>query len=167
MCHVTSLSTMSPSLPRAHTCTICQRCYAKAEHLLRHERTHTKEKPFTCPICRRSFARQDSLARHRKVHSTQDSYDNEIPLQSPEGEIEEVASLDATPSMIMSNSLQTTSSEHVNNSLSTFMPDIDPSIDPLLINDFATFDHQLEWPESEHLLQSILSSDLTLSLIHI
>lgn len=152
---------MSVPLPRSHTCAICQRCYAKAEHLLRHERTHTKEKPFACPVCRRTFARQDSLVRHRKVHSTQDNFESETIVQSLEREIEETAPLDATTGIAMSNNLHTPSSEYLNDSTTTFMPDINPSIDPLLNNDFAAFDHQLEWPESEHLLQSILSSDLT------
>jgi len=151
---------MGPSLLRSHTCTTCQRCYAKAEHLLRHERTHTKEKPFVCPVCRRSFARQDSLVRHRRVHLTQDHSVVGTAESSTEHEIEETAVLDATASISMSNGLNTPSSEHRDDSTATFMPDIDQPMDPSLINDFAAFDHQLEWPESEHLLQSILASDL-------
>ncbi|KUJ14151.1 uncharacterized protein LY89DRAFT_784146 [Mollisia scopiformis] len=49
-------------------CATCQRAFAKAEHLLRHERSHSKHKPFSCPDCSKGFGRQDVLARHRKLH---------------------------------------------------------------------------------------------------
>lgn len=57
--------------PRPHVCTTCGRCFARLEHLKRHERSHTKEKPFACPECTRCFARRDLLLRHQqKLHLT-------------------------------------------------------------------------------------------------
>ncbi|KAM3084562.1 hypothetical protein ACMFMF_001916 [Clarireedia jacksonii] len=57
--------------PRPHVCGTCQRCFARLEHLKRHERSHTKEKPFECPECARCFARRDLLLRHQqKLHMT-------------------------------------------------------------------------------------------------
>ncbi|KAH9433132.1 hypothetical protein MCOR02_007798 [Pyricularia oryzae] len=57
--------------PRPHVCTTCSRCFARLEHLKRHERSHTKEKPFECPECARCFARRDLLLRHQqKLHQT-------------------------------------------------------------------------------------------------
>ncbi|KAN0122900.1 hypothetical protein V8E51_001226 [Hyaloscypha variabilis] len=49
-------------------CQTCQRGFKKAEHLTRHERSHSKTKPYPCPDCPKEFGRQDVLARHRKLH---------------------------------------------------------------------------------------------------
>jgi zinc finger protein ADR1 len=56
--------------PRLFVCPTCTRAFARQEHLNRHERSHTKEKPFTCNICARKFSRRDLLLRHStKLHA--------------------------------------------------------------------------------------------------
>ncbi|QLL31863.1 hypothetical protein HG536_0C00300 [Torulaspora globosa] len=55
--------------PRLFVCQICTRAFARQEHLTRHERSHTKEKPYSCGICNRNFSRRDLLLRHaNKIH---------------------------------------------------------------------------------------------------
>lgn len=56
--------------PRLFVCTTCTRAFARHEHLKRHERSHTKEKPFNCGVCQRKFSRRDLLLRHaQKLHA--------------------------------------------------------------------------------------------------
>jgi hypothetical protein len=63
----------SAAAVRAHRCNRCDRYFARLEHLQRHERSHTKEKPFRCLKCTQAFTRKDLLTRHdRLVHNAQD-----------------------------------------------------------------------------------------------
>ncbi|KAL4901990.1 hypothetical protein BDW74DRAFT_187005 [Aspergillus multicolor] len=50
------------------SCTYCQRVFRKLEHLQRHTRRHTNEKPFACS-CGALFSRQDLLRRHERLAS--------------------------------------------------------------------------------------------------
>ncbi|KAF9890034.1 hypothetical protein FE257_006714 [Aspergillus nanangensis] len=47
-------------------CQYCDRKFYKTEHLLRHQRSHTGEKPYACPHCDRRYGRSDVLLRHVK-----------------------------------------------------------------------------------------------------
>ncbi|KAL2829968.1 fungal-specific transcription factor domain-containing protein [Aspergillus cavernicola] len=51
-------------------CSICQSTFRRPEHLKRHFRSHTKEKPFECAQCGRHFSRTDTLHRHELSHHT-------------------------------------------------------------------------------------------------
>ncbi|KAK9463922.1 uncharacterized protein V1516DRAFT_662042 [Lipomyces oligophaga] len=49
---------------------ICRHCsvvFKRGEHLARHERSHTAERPFACPRCSRGFTRKDLLVRHLRM----------------------------------------------------------------------------------------------------
>ncbi|KAL4810786.1 hypothetical protein BDV18DRAFT_2322 [Aspergillus unguis] len=50
-------------------CNICDRRFKKTEHFKRHERSHTKEKPYECSVCHKRFSRSDVLSRHAKGHN--------------------------------------------------------------------------------------------------
>ncbi|KAE8135962.1 hypothetical protein BDV38DRAFT_250800 [Aspergillus pseudotamarii] len=43
---------------RLFRCQFCAREFQRNEHLQRHERLHTKEKPFGCTVCPETFTRR-------------------------------------------------------------------------------------------------------------
>ncbi|CEF76779.1 unnamed protein product [Fusarium graminearum] len=68
--------------PKTLPCKYCSKRFRRVEHVQRHERTHTKEKPFSCgwDRCGKTFGRRDLLVRHEKlVHLNEGSKDNSRP----------------------------------------------------------------------------------------
>ncbi|KAH9885495.1 hypothetical protein F4778DRAFT_774287 [Xylariomycetidae sp. FL2044] len=55
--------------PKTLPCKFCDKRFRRVEHVQRHERTHTKEKPFSCQWarCGKTFGRRDLLVRHEKL----------------------------------------------------------------------------------------------------
>ncbi|CAH0017107.1 unnamed protein product [Clonostachys rhizophaga] len=49
-------------------CPQCGQVFSKTEHLARHIRSHTKERPFECECCGKAYSRHDSLLRHARTH---------------------------------------------------------------------------------------------------
>ena len=57
---------IGPFSSKSHSCPIptCGRLFKRLEHLKRHVRTHTQERPYECPHCNKAFSRSDNLAQY-------------------------------------------------------------------------------------------------------
>ncbi|TFK26981.1 STE-domain-containing protein [Coprinopsis marcescibilis] len=55
---------------KAFVCPLfsCGRLFKRMEHLKRHLRTHTMERPFACNKCNKKFSRSDNLNQHLRTH---------------------------------------------------------------------------------------------------
>jgi transcription factor STE12 len=51
---------------KTFTCPVptCGRLFKRLEHLKRHVRTHTQERPYICGVCAKKFSRSDNLAQY-------------------------------------------------------------------------------------------------------
>ncbi|EXJ61053.1 hypothetical protein A1O7_05206 [Cladophialophora yegresii CBS 114405] len=64
---------------RNKKCLFCERRFLKAEHLNRHQRAHTGEKPFKCTYCGREYGRSDVLMRHVRNHHSDNGQRSALP----------------------------------------------------------------------------------------
>ncbi|PYH86573.1 STE-domain-containing protein [Aspergillus uvarum CBS 121591] len=79
---------LGPYPQKSHSCPIpsCGRLFKRLEHLKRHVRTHTQERPYPCPYCNKAFSRSDNLAQHRRIHEAQQ--DGQPPVSVPDDDLE-------------------------------------------------------------------------------
>ncbi|KAI8326928.1 STE like transcription factor-domain-containing protein [Choanephora cucurbitarum] len=63
--------TVEDTVPVRHfDCPVptCGKIFKRLEHMKRHLRTHTLERPYLCDMCGKRFSRSDNLAQHKKTH---------------------------------------------------------------------------------------------------
>lgn len=74
---------------KAYVCPLysCQRLFKRLEHLKRHVRMHTMERPYQCDLCQRRFSRADNLSQHMRTHGRDGGLSGAAP--SGDGEVEE------------------------------------------------------------------------------
>ncbi|KAI1432057.1 STE like transcription factor [Xylaria sp. CBS 124048] len=77
----------NPYPQKSHSCPIpsCGRIFKRLEHLKRHVRTHTQERPYICSRCNKAFSRSDNLAQHKRTHD-RDGADSGLPLSGEDDE---------------------------------------------------------------------------------
>ncbi|KAG5727836.1 Zinc finger protein [Termitomyces sp. T112] len=55
-----------------HKCPVCNSTFTRPQHVARHMRSHTGDRPYKCQVCGDQFARSDLLARHvNKCHPSE------------------------------------------------------------------------------------------------
>ncbi|ORY16996.1 hypothetical protein BCR34DRAFT_75745 [Clohesyomyces aquaticus] len=146
-------------------CDICHRQYHKKEHLQRHERTHTGDKPFACQVCGRNFARQDALNRHARVHAPQHNVNGNIGSISSSAHGSGSGSFSPVSVGVNSPSIDSaTGRSHLLPTPGTYPVPHRPSAIPPhssnhVFNQTSLQSPGLFWPDSESLLQNIMSLD--------
>ncbi|KAG0331620.1 hypothetical protein BG004_001587 [Podila humilis] len=88
------------SSPKTFQCTGypgCNMVFTRSEHLARHERKHTGEKPYRCIVanCPRVFSRYDNMIQHTQTHSDRSKRDPFVPGSS--GPQSRSSSVQSTP----------------------------------------------------------------------
>ncbi|CAG0883486.1 unnamed protein product [Cyprideis torosa] len=53
---------------RVPTCHLCEKTFRKTSHLVRHIKSHTREKPYVCRFCGKAFFENWQLTKHEPTH---------------------------------------------------------------------------------------------------
>ncbi|KAH8646340.1 hypothetical protein BX600DRAFT_477545 [Xylariales sp. PMI_506] len=152
---MSSPQTRSSTKGYSFRCKACSRAFSKAEHLQRHERTHSGAKPFVCTACGRQFARSDSLARHLRTHVKERQPNQQ--LSSPAGTPQSTAVTTYNDGQLsfLGQVDQQASRVRDNSNVANGGADHDCPFD----SSMGEFDVSLQWPDAEELLHMIVSSD--------
>ncbi|KAI8997192.1 hypothetical protein BDB01DRAFT_770190 [Pilobolus umbonatus] len=87
--HQKSIRNSKPKLFQCSGFGDCHMVFTRSEHLARHSRKHTGEKPFKCivPCCSKSFSRFDNMMQHTQTHRNSSNKGNMNYLPEGKGQI--------------------------------------------------------------------------------
>ena len=85
----------------------CGRLFKRLEHLKRHVRTHTQERPFECNRCSKRFSRSDNLTQHIKTHEKAEQRGERMKTEASEGgEVHSIPYMDGELDLLASRDTQ-------------------------------------------------------------
>ena len=58
-----------PNGKQLFSCSWCTKSFARKDHLKKHFKVHTGEKPYNCSMCDKSFSNSEQLKIHTRVHT--------------------------------------------------------------------------------------------------
>ena len=65
----------SKSRKLCYLCAVCNKLFCFKYELIRHQRSHTGERPFKCNECNKCFNYNSALLEHKRVHSGEKPYE--------------------------------------------------------------------------------------------
>ncbi|KAJ9610238.1 hypothetical protein H2200_005015 [Cladophialophora chaetospira] len=117
----------------------------------------TGAKPYQCKQCKRSFSRQDSLARHEKLHLRRRDPDE---LFSPAESIDKPVTPESMRSNDWADAFPLVAPTALDFPSAPLLEPV-PQASTTQLTSGLDLDFELIWPDSEDLLQTLLSTDAT------
>ncbi|KAM3940133.1 uncharacterized protein RB166_000136 [Leptodactylus fuscus] len=59
---------------KPYSCPECGKCFPHKSRLVKHQISHTGKRPYSCPECFRRFTQESNLLKHQRSHSGQNEF---------------------------------------------------------------------------------------------